>query len=52
MNITNDELLQAHKKEKYGKKKEKLHAMCIIKINNYTIAETARQMFCTYNSVN
>ena len=51
MNITNDELLQAYKKEKYGKKKERLHAICIIKINNRTITETARQMFCTYNSV-
>ena len=51
MNITNNELLQAYKKEKYGKKKERLHAMCIIKINNYTIAETARQMFCTYQCV-
>ncbi len=51
MDITNDELLQAYKKEKYGKKKERLHAMCIIKINESTIAETANQMFCTYNSV-
>ena len=51
MDITNDELLQAYKKEKYGKKKERLHAMCIIKINKFTIAETANQMFCTYNSV-
>ena len=25
--------------------------MCIIKINESTIAETASQMFCTYNSV-
>ncbi len=41
MDITNDELLQAYKKEKYGKKKERLHAMCIIKINESTIAETA-----------
>ncbi len=51
MDITNDELLQAYKKEKYGKKKERLHAMCIIKINKSTIAETASQMFCTCNSV-
>ena len=51
MDITNDELLQAYKKEKYGKKKERLHAMCIIKINKFTIAETANQMFCTCNSV-
>ena len=26
--------------------------MCIIKINKSTIAKIARQMFCTYNSVN
>ncbi len=51
MNITNDELLQAYKKEKNIHKKQRLHAICIIKINRYTIAETARQMFCTYNSV-
>ncbi len=51
MDITNDELLQAYKKEKNICKKERLHAICIIKINNYAIAETARQMFCTYNSV-
>ncbi len=42
---------RAYKKEKYGKKKERLHAMCKIKINESTIAETANQMFCTYNSV-
>ena len=52
MNITNDELLQAYKKEKNIHKKERLHAMCIIKINKSTIAETVRQMFCAYNSVN
>ena len=51
MDITNDELLQAYKKEKNIRKKERLHAICIIKINNYSIAETARQMFCTYQSV-
>ena len=51
MDITNDELLQAYKKEKNIHKKTRLHAMCIIKINESTIAETANQMFCTYNSV-
>ena len=51
MNITNDELLQAYKKEKNIHKKERLYAMCKIKINNRTIAETARQMFCTYQCV-
>ncbi len=51
MDITNDELFQAYKKEKYGKKKERLHAMCKIKINESTIAETSNQMFCTCNSV-
>ena len=51
MDITNDELLQAYKKEKPSKKKERMYAICMIQINNHTIAETARQMFCTYNSV-
>ena len=39
------------KKKKTVRKKKKLHAMCIIKINKSTIAETARQMFCTYQCV-
>ena len=51
MNITNDELLQAYKKEKNNRKKERLHAMCMIKINEHTIAKTAKEMFCTYQCV-
>ena len=51
MYITNDELHQAYKKEKFGKKKERLHVMCKIKINKSTIAKIARQMFCTYQCV-
>ena len=44
MDITYEKLLQAYKKER-------LHAMCKIKINKSTIAETSRQMFCTYQCV-
>ena len=51
MNITHDRLLQAYKKEKNIHKKQRLHAICIIKINKSTITETARQMFCTYQCV-
>ncbi len=51
MNITDDKLLQAYKKEKNIHKKERLHAICMIKINKSTISETANQMFCTYQCV-
>lgn len=51
MYITYYKLLQAYKKEKNIHKKQRLHAICIIKINKYTISETAKQMFCTYQCV-
>ncbi len=51
MNITNDGLIQAYKKEKNNRKKERLHAICMIKINEHTIAETAKEMFYTYQCV-
>ena len=51
MDITHEKLLQAYKKEKNIHKKERLYAMYKIKINKSTIAETFRQMFCTYQCV-
>ena len=51
MDITHEKLLQDYKKEKNIHKKERLYAMCKIKINKSTIAETFRQMFCTYQCV-
>ena len=51
MNVTNNELIQAYKEEKNNHKKERLHAICMIKVNKHTIAETAREMFRTYQCV-
>ncbi len=51
MNREYDELLQAYKKNKHTAHGERLHAVCMIKINGDTIADTARRMFCSYQSV-
>ena len=44
MNVTNNELIQAYKEEENNRKKERLHAICMIKVNKHTIAETARDV--------
>ena len=51
MNITDDELIQDYKKEKNIRKKERLDAICMIKINEYAITETAKVIFCSYQCV-
>ena len=51
MNVTNSKLIQAYKEEENNRKKERLHAICMIKVNKHTIAETAREMFRTYQCV-
>ena len=51
MNVTNNELIQAYKEEENNRKKERLYAICMIKVNKHTIADTARDMFRTYQCV-
>ena len=48
MNITDDKLIQDYKKAKNIRKKERLHAICMIKINEYTITGMAKAIFCSY----
>ena len=44
-------LIQAYKKEKRGAIKERIHIVCMIKINGLTVTETAMQHYCDPHTV-
>ena len=44
-------LVRAYKKEKSGAIKERIHIVCMIKINGHTVTEAAAQHYCDPHTV-